>query len=150
MSLLDEYEESFFYDKKKLKENKCSLDTTKRVGELSGGIIGSVLAVLIIIVTRIDLLSSALLGLLFCALTYKFEWPLYIYLISGIAIVCVSILLQHKIKIFRFIYGLFTCVSVSLLVPIIIGYDSDAKMYGIMLVSFICTAVWGFFSWKDY
>ena len=36
----------------------------------------------------------------------------------------------------------------SLLGPVFIGYDSDARMYTIMAVCFGVTVLWGFIAWK--
>ena len=144
MSMLDEYEESFYYDKPKSQ----GPDLAGPVGEGAGSILGAIIAVLLIIVTRIDWLSSSILGLLFYLLTYKNGWDKWVYIISVIAIIAGSMILQHFLKVFRIIYGLFTCVVASLLGPILIGYDSELKMYGIMAICFVVTAAWGIFSWK--
>lgn len=128
MSMLDEYEESFYYDKPKSQ----GPDLAGPVGEGAGSILGAIIAVLLIIVTRINWLSSSILGLLFYLLTYKNGWDKWVYIISVIAIIAGSMILQHFLKVFRIIYGLFTCVVASLLGPILIGYDSELKMYGII------------------
>ena len=81
-------------------------------------------------------------------LTYKYEWNTPIYIIGAIVIFAVSMLLQHFLKGFRIIYGIFACVVTSLLGPAFIGYDSNVKMYLTMAVCFGVTALWGIISWR--
>ena len=88
------------------------------------------------------------LGLLFYLLTYRFEWNEPVYIIGVIAIVSVSMMLQHIFKVFRILYGIFTCVAVSLFVSVFIGYSTDANMYKTMAICFGVTAVWTTISWK--
>lgn len=149
MSMIDEYEESFYYDKSRSVTDEVSGEAAVAGIGLGIGIIGISLSILAFIISRIDLLSSLLLGLLFYMLTYTYEWPKSVYIIAVAVIVVGSMLLQHFLKVFRIIYGLFTCVITSILGPILIGYDSDAKMYLIMAICFGVTALWGFLSWKN-
>ena len=80
--------------------------------------------------------------------TYKNEWNSWVYIIGVISIFVVSMLLQHIFKFFRFLYGLFTCVVVSVMGTVFIGYDCEKRMYTIMAVCFGVTALLGFISWK--
>ncbi len=147
--MLDEYEESFYYD-------KPSSAGTDAAGQVVGaglglgvGIVGTVLSGLIFLIARIDLFSSVILALLFYMLTYKFEWTVQVYIISVIAIVVVSMLLQHKFKVARIVYGIFTCIIASIMGPILIGYDSEVRLYVTMAICFGVTVIWEFFSWKS-
>ena len=112
------------------------------------GLISTVISGLLFLIARIDILSSSLLGLLFYLLTYRFEWNEPVYIIGVIAIVSVSMMLQHIFKVFRILYGIFTCVAVSLFVSVFIGYSTDANMYKTMAICFVVTAVWTTISWK--
>ena len=100
------------------------------------------------LIARFDILCSSLLALLIYLLTYKYEWNTPIYIIGAIVIFAVSMLLQHFLKGFRIIYGIFACVVTSLLGPAFIGYDSNVKMYLTMAVCFGVTALWGIISWR--
>lgn len=71
-----------------------------------------------------------------------------VYIIGAIAIIVVSMALQHFVKVFRVIYVLFTGVIASIMGPVFIGYESPAKMYLTMAVCFGVSAIWGFISWR--
>ena len=146
--MYSDYEESFYY-------NKPSSVSAGVAGEAVGlglglgvGLISTMLSGLLFLIGRIDILSSSLLGLLFFLLTYSYEWSMSVYIIGILAIFAVSMILQHFIKVFRIIYGLFTSVAVSLLVSAFIGCSSEANMYKGMAICFMVTAVWTIISWK--
>ena len=146
--MYSDYEESFYY-------NKPSSVSAGVAGEAVGlglglgvGLISTILSGLLFLIGRIDILSSSLLGLLFFLLTYSYEWSMSVYIIGILAIFAISMILQHFIKVFRIIYGLFTSVAVSLLVSAFIGCSSEANMYKGMAICFIVTAVWTIISWK--
>lgn len=147
--MYDEYEESFYYDKPRSVGSEVSGEAVAQGLGLGVGLFGIVLSVLVFIVSRMDLLSSTILGLLFYMLAYQNGWDKSVYVISVIAIIAVSMLLQHFLKVFQIVYGLFTCVVAALLGPIIIGYDSEARMYLIMVICFGVTALYRFVSWKN-
>lgn len=128
-------------------------------GEISGeaaaaglglgiGLLSLLLSGILFLITRFDIVCSSVLALLVYLLTYKNGWDTKVYIIGALVIIAVSMLLQHFVKVFRILYGIFGCVIASLLGPILIGYDSSAKMYMLMAVSFGVTALWGFLSWK--
>lgn len=71
-----------------------------------------------------------------------------VYIIGAIAIIVVSMALQHFVKVFRVIYVLFTGVIASIMGPVFIGYESPAKMYLTMAFCFGVSAIWGFISWR--
>ena len=146
--MYSDYEESFYY-------NKPSSVSAGVAGEAVGlglglgvGLISTILSGLLFLIGRIDILSSSLLGLLFFLLTYSYEWSMSLYIIGILAIFAISMILQHFIKVFRIIYGLFTCVAISLLVSAFIGCSSEANMYKGMAICFSVTAVWTIISWK--
>ena len=146
--MYSEYEESFYYD-------KPSSVSTGVAGEAVGlglglgvGLISTMLSGLLFLIGRIDILSSSVLGLLFFLLTYRYEWSMSVYIIGILAIFAISMILQHFIKVFRIIYGLFTSVAVSLFASAFIGCSSEANMYKAMAICFGVTAVWTIISWK--
>lgn len=142
--MYNDYEESFYYDK----PSSISSGVSGEAVGLGVGIISMVISGLLFLIARIDILSSSLLGLLFYLLTYRYEWNKPVYIIGVIAIVLVSMMLQHIFKVFRILYGIFTCVAVSLFVSAFIGYSTDANMYKTMAICFGVTAVWTTISWK--
>ena len=146
--MYSDYEESFYY-------NKPSSVSAGVAGEAVGlglglgvGLISTILSGLLFLIGRIDILSSSLLGLLFFLLTYSYEWSMSVYIIGILAIFTVSMMLQHFIKVFRIIFGLFTSVTISLLVTAFIGCSSEANMYKGMAICFSVTTVWTIISWK--
>ena len=146
--MYSDYEESFYY-------NKPSSVSAGVAGEAVGlglglgvGLISTILSGLLFLIARIDILSSSLLSLLFFLLTYRYEWSMSVYIIGILAIFAISMILQHFIKVFRIIYGLFTSVAVSLLGSAFIGCSSEANMYKGMAICFMVTAVWTIISWK--
>ena len=127
--MYSDYEESFYY-------NKPSSVSSGVAGEAVGlglglgvGLISTILSGLLFLIGRIDILSSSLLGLLFFLLTYSYEWSMSVYIIGILAIFAISMILQHFIKVFRIIYGLFTSVAVSLLGSAFIGCNSEVNLY---------------------
>lgn len=127
--MYSDYEESFYY-------NKPSSVSAGVAGEAVGlglglgvGLISTILSGLLFLIGRIDILSSSLLGLLFFLLTYSYEWSMSVYIIGILAIFAISMILQHFIKVFRIIYGLFTSVTVSLLGSAFIGCNSEVNLY---------------------
>ncbi len=140
-----EYEEMYFYDKP---STTLSDDCGGIAGALFGAGIGVILAAFWTLVFRFDVLSSSLLGALFCAFSYSNGNGWKINLAIFIGTLAISIALQHLWIGFRIIYGIFACVAVALLATMIIGYDSTMRMWQILITAFIITAGWGLFSWK--
>ena len=71
--------------------------------------------------------------------------------LSGLEISLIGVIsreLQHIFKVLRILYGIFTCVAVSLFVSAFIGYSTDANMYKAMAICLGVTAVWTTISWK--
>lgn len=146
--MYSDYEEFFYYDKPSSVSTGVAGEAVGLGLGLGAGLISTMLSGLLFLIGRIDILSSSLLGLLFFLLTYSYEWSMSVYIIGILAIFAVSMILQHFIKVFRIIYGLFTCVAISLLVSAFIGCSSEANMYKGMAICFSVTAVWTIISWK--
>lgn len=146
--MYDDYEESFYYDKPSSAGSDVSGEAVGLGLGLGAGLVATILSGLLFLIARFDILCSSLLALLIYLLTYKYEWNTPIYIIGAIVIFAVSMLLQHFLKGFRIIYGIFACVVTSLLGSAFIGYDSNVKMYLTMAVCFGVTALWGIISWR--
>ena len=146
--MYDKYEESFYYDEPSSVNSDVSGEIVGLGLGLGTGLIATILSGILFLIARFDLLSSSLLALLFYLLTYKQGWDKLVYIIGVIAIIAVSMALQHFVKIFRVIYVLFASIVVSIMGPVFIGYDSPEKMYLIMTVCFVVSAIWGFISWR--
>ena len=142
--MYNDYEESFYYDKPSSISSRVSGEAVGLGLGIGVGLISTVISGLLFLIARIDILSSSLLGLLFYLLTYRFEWNKPAYIIG----VSVSMMLQNIFKVFRILYGIFTCVAVSLFVSAFIGYSTDANMYKTMAICFGVTAAWTTISWK--
>lgn len=145
---MNEYEESFYYEKPSSVGSDVSGEAVGLGLGLGVGVVATIMSGILFLIGRMDILSSALLALICYLLTYTFEWHALVYIIGAIAIIGVSVLLQRYLKIFRIIYAIFTCVAISFLVLMFKGYDSEKEMYMIFTISFIVTAVWEFISWK--
>jgi cobalamin biosynthesis protein CobD/CbiB len=146
--MYNDYEESFYYDKPSSISSGISGEAVGPGLGLGVGLISTIISGLLFLIARIDILSSSLLGLLFYLLTYRFEWNKPVYFIGVILTILVSMMLQHIFKVFRILYGIFTCVAVSLFASALIGRSTDANMYKTMVICFVVTAVWTAISWK--
>ena len=147
MSVLDEYEESFYYDKPSSTGTNVSGEAVGMGLGLGAGIVTGLLSGIMFLLTRLDILSSGILGLLFYMVTYKNGWPAVVYIFAIVSIIAVSVILQHRFIVVRIFYGVFMCVVASLLGPAIIGYDSEVRMYTIMAICCGVTAIMEFISW---
>ena len=108
--MYSDYEEFFYYDKPS-SVSYCVVGEAVGLGlGLGVGLISTILSELLFLIARIDILSSSLLSLLFFLLTYRYEWNMPVYIIGILAIFTVSMMLQHFIKVFRIIFGLFRSV----------------------------------------
>ena len=145
---MNEYEESFYYEKPSSVGSDVSGEAVGLGLGLGVGLVATIMSGILFLIGRMDILSSALLALICYLLTYTFEWHALVYIIGAIVIIGVSVLLQRYLKVFRIIYALFTCVAISFLVLMFKGYDSEKEMYANFAISFIVTAVWEFISWK--
>ena len=146
--MYDEYEDSFYYDEPSSVNSDVSGEVVGLGLGLGTGLIATILSGVLFLIARFDLLSSSLLALLFYILTYRQGWDKPVYIVGAIAIIAISMALQHFVKIFRVIYVLFASVVLSIMGPVFIGYDSPGKMYLIMAVCFGVSAIWGFISWR--
>ena len=145
---MNDYEESFYYEKPSSVGSDVSGEAVGLGLGMGVGLVATIMSGILFLIGRMDILSSALLALICYLLTYTFEWHALVYIMGAVVIVGVSILLQRYLKVFRIIYGLFTCVAVAFLVLMFKGYDSEKEMYTIFAISFSVTAVWEFISWK--
>ena len=107
--MYDDYEESFYYDKPSSAGSDVSGEAVGLGLGLGAGLVATILSGLLFLIARFDILCSSLLALLIYLLTYKYEWNTPIYIIGAIVIFAVSMLLQHFLKGFRIIYGIFAC-----------------------------------------
>lgn len=146
--MYDEYEESFYYNEPSSVNSDVSGEVVGVGLGLGTGLIAIILSGILFLIARYDLLSSSLLALLLYILTYRQGWDKPVYIVGAIVIIAISMALQHFVKIFRVIYVLFASVVVSIMGPVLIGYDSPEKMYLIMAVCFGVSAIWGFISWR--
>ena len=145
---MNDYEKSFYYEKPSSVGSDVSGEAVGLGLGMGVGLVATIMSGILFLIGRMDILSSALLALICYLLTYTFEWHALVYIMGAVVIVGVSVLLQRYLKVFRIIYALFTCVSISFLVLMFKGYDSEKEMYAIFAISFIVTAVWEFISWK--
>ena len=146
--MYDEYEESFYYNEPSSVNSDVSGEVVGVGLGLGTGLIAIILSGILFLIARYDLLSSSLLALLLYILTYRQGWDKPVYIVGAIVIIAISMALQHFVKIFRVIYVLFASVVLSIMGPVFIGYDSPEKMYLIMTVCFVVSAIWGFISWR--
>lgn len=144
--MYDNYDE--YYNEPRSVNCEVSGETVGLGLGLGIGLVTTILTGLLYLIGRIDLLSSSLLALLCYILTYKQGWDKPVYIVGAIAIIVISMALQHFVKVFRVIYVLFTGVIASIMGPVFIGYESPAKMYLTMAVCFGVSAIWGFISWR--
>lgn len=146
--MYDDYEESFYYDEPSSAGSDASGEALGLGIGLGIGGVALFLSGILFLIGRFDILCSSLLSLLFYVLTYKNGWETWVYIVAVLVIFGISMTLQHFVKVFRIIYTIFAGVVASLLGPVFIGYDSDARMYTIMAVCFGVTVLWGFIAWK--
>ena len=113
---------------------------------ICGGI-GIVLSAIMFLISRFDILSSALMALAGYILTYKQGWNNAVYIIGAIIIFGISLILQHTFFAARIIYTLFVCVIVALLGGCWKTYDTESQRNMVMLICFGVTALLGIISW---
>lgn len=99
------------------------------------------------LISRFDILSSALMVLAGYILTYKQEWNNAVYIFGAIIIFGISMILQHTFLVARIIYTVFVCVIVALLDGCWKTYDTESQRNMVMLICFGVTALLGIISW---
>ena len=104
------YDDYYYYEEQRKAQAKsdAALAATFATG-ICGGI-GIVLSAIMFLISRFDILSSALMALAGYILTYKQGWNNAVYIIGAIIIFGISLILQHTFFAARIIYTLFVCV----------------------------------------
>ena len=141
------YDDYYYYEEQRKAQAKsdAALAATFATG-ICGGI-GIVLSAIMFLISRIDILSSALMALAGYILTYKQGWNNAVYIIGAIIIFGISLILQHTFFAARIIYTLFVCVIVALLGGCWKTYDTESQRNMVMLICFGVTALLGIISW---
>ena len=141
------YDDYYYYEEQRKAQAKsdAALAATFATG-ICGGI-GIVLSAIMFLISRFDILSSALMALAVYILTYKQGWNNAVYIIGAIIIFGISLILQHTFFAARIIYTLFVCVIVALLGGCWKTYDTESQRNMVMLICFGVTALLGIISW---
>lgn len=141
------YDDYYYYEEQRKAQEKsdAALAGTLATG-ICGGI-GIVFSVVMFLISRFDILSSALMALAGYALTYKQGWSNAVYIIGAIVIFGVSMILQHSFFVARIIYTVFVCVIAAVLGGCWKTYDTESQRNMVMLICFGVTALLGIISW---
>ena len=141
------YDDYYYYEEQRKAQAKsdAALAATFATG-ICGGI-GIVLSAIMFLISRFDILSSALMALAGYILTYKQGWNNAVYIIGAIIIFGILLILQHTFFAARIIYTLFVCVIVALLGGCWKTYDTESQRNMVMLICFGVTALLGIISW---
>lgn len=141
------YDDYYYYEEQRKAQAKsdAALAGTFATG-ICGGI-GIVFSVIMFLISRFDILSSALMVLAGYILTYKQEWNNAVYIFGTIIIFGISMILQHTFLVARIIYMVFVCVIVALLGGCWKTYDTESQRNMVMLICFGVTALLGIISW---
>lgn len=141
------YDDYYYYEEQRKAQAKsdAALAATFATG-ICGGI-GIVLSAIMFLISRFDILSSALMALAGYILIYKQGWNNAVYIIGAIIIFGISLILQHTFFAARIIYTLFVCVIVALLGGCWKTYDTESQRNMVMLICFGVTALLGIISW---
>lgn len=141
------YDDYYYYEEQRKAQAKsdAALAGTFATG-ICGGI-GIVFSAIMFLISRFDILSSALMVLAGYILTYKQEWNNAVYIIGAIIIFGISMILQHTFFVARIIYTVFVCVIVALLGGCWKTYDTESQRNMVMLICFGVTALLGIISW---
>lgn len=137
----------YYYEAQRKAQAKSDAALAGSFATIIGGCIGAVIACVLFLVSRFDVLSSGLASLLFYMLTYTLEWNKTIYIVVAIAIFLVSMILQHTFVVARIIYTVFVCVVVALLGGCWKTYDTETQRNKVMIICFVVSAVLGLVSW---
>ena len=128
------YDDYYYYEEQRKAQAKsdAALAATFATG-ICGGI-GIVLSAIMFLISRFDILSSALMALAGYILTYKQGWNNAVYIIGAIIIFGISLILQHTFFAARII----GCWKT---------YDTESQRNMVMLICFGVTALLGIISW---
>lgn len=141
------YDDYYYYEEQRKAQAKSDAALAGTFATVIFGGIGIVFSVVMFLISRFDILSSALMALVGYALTYKQGWSNAAYIIGAIIIFAISMILQHTILVARIIYTVFVCVIVALLGGCWKTYDTESQRNIVMLICFGVTAVLGIISW---
>ena len=141
------YDDYYYYEEQRKAQAKSDAALAGTFATVIFGGIGIVFSVVMFLISRFDILSSALMALVGYALTYKQGWSNAAYIIGAIIIFGISMILQHTFLVARIIYTVFVCVIVALLGGCWKTYDTESQRNIVMLICFGVTAVLGIISW---
>lgn len=141
------YDDYYYYEEQRKAQAKSDAALAGTFATVICGGIGIVFSVIMFLISRFDILSSALMALVGYALTYKQGWSNAVYIIGAIIIFGISMILQHTFLVARIIYTVFVCVIVALLGGCWKTYDKESQRNMVMLICFGVTAFLGIASW---
>lgn len=141
------YDDYYYYEEQRKAQAKSDAALAGTFATVIFGGIGIVFSVVMFLISRFDILSSALMSLVGYALTYKQGWSNVVYIIGAIIIFGISMILQHTFFVARIIYTVFVCVIVALLGGCWKTYDTESQRNMVMLICFGITALLGIISW---
>ena len=141
------YDDYYYYEEQRKAQAKSDAALAATFATVICGGIGIVLSAIMFLISRFDILSSALMALVGYILTYKQGWNNAVYIIGAIIIFGISLILQHTFFAARIIYTLFVCVIVALLGGCWKTYDTESQRNMVMLICFGVTALLGIISW---
>lgn len=141
------YDDYYYYEEQRKAQAKSDAALAGTFVTVIFGGIGIVFSAILFLISRFDILSSALMALAGYILTYKQEWNNAVYIIGAIIIFYISMILQHTFVIARIVYTIFVCVIVALLGGCWKTYDSESQRNMVMLICFGVTALLGIISW---
>lgn len=141
------YDDYYYYEEQRKAQAKSDAALAATFATVICGGIGIVLSAIMFLISRFDILSSALMALAGYILTYKQGWNNAVYIIGAIIIFGISLILQHTFFAARIIYTLFVCVIVALLGGCWKTYDTESQRNMVMLICFGVTALLGIISW---
>ncbi len=139
--------DDYYYEKPTSLSDDSGVVLGAAVG-LGVGAIFLVGSVVLFLITRFDILSSALLSLFLFLLTYQFGWATWIYIAGAAVIFGGAMLLQHLFKVARVLFVLFTCFWVAIIGGMWKEYDTQAMKYMVMAICAGVTALLGWISWE--
>ena len=103
-------------------------------------VVSLIISAIMFLISRFDILNSLLTGLLVFMLTCKNEWSNGTNWLIFLIVVAIAMLLQHRFKIMRIVFGVFSSLIVAFLGYEWMAYDSIRTQY---LVTAICFTVAG-------
>lgn len=130
------YDDYYYYEEQRKAQAKSDAALAGTFATAICGGIGIVFSAILFLISRFDILSSALMALVGYILTYKQEWNNAVYIIGAIIIFSMSMILQHTFVVARIVYTVFVCVIVALLGGCWKTYDTESQRNMVMLICF--------------